>query len=49
MATRSDAEIDWRLAPTAAEYVDEEHVAAEEELSSGLLSGVLRTPSASHS
>ena len=31
MATRSEAEIDRRLAPTAAEYVDEEHAAAEEE------------------
>ncbi|MDQ3887071.1 MAG: hypothetical protein M3308_08745 [Actinomycetota bacterium] len=31
MATRSEAEIDQRLAPTAAEYVDEEEDAAAEE------------------
>ncbi|MDQ2788968.1 MAG: hypothetical protein DLM60_15705 [Pseudonocardiales bacterium] len=31
MATRYETEIDQRLAPVAAEYVAEEHAAAEEE------------------
>lgn len=31
MTTRPETEIDQLLAPTAAEYLDEEHAAAEEE------------------
>ena len=50
MATRSEAEIDRRLAPTAAEYVDEEHSAAEEESREATASAVfsVRLPPATY-
>jgi len=41
MATQSEAEIDRLLAPTAAEYVDEEHAAASAVFS-------VRLPPATH-
>jgi predicted HicB family RNase H-like nuclease len=50
MTTRSEAEIDRRLAPTAAEYVDEEHSAAEEESREATASAVfsVRLPPATY-
>jgi len=40
MTTRTEAEIDQRLAATAAEYVDEEQAAAEEEAAEAAASAV---------
>lgn len=50
MTTRTEAEIDQRLAGTAAEYVDEEQAAAEEELREAAASAVfsVRLPPAIH-
>jgi len=50
MTTRTEAEIDRRLAATAAEYVEEEHAAAEEEAAAAAASAVfsVRLPPATY-
>jgi len=50
MTTRTEAEIDQRLAATAAEYVDEEQAAAEEEAAEAAAAAVFsdRLPPTTH-
>ncbi len=50
MTTRTEAEIDQRLAATAAEYVEEEQAAAEEEAAEAAASAVfsVRLPPATY-
>ncbi len=50
MTTRTEAEIDQRLAATAAEYVEEERAAAEEEAAEAAASAVfsVRLPPATY-